>query len=266
MHLKSILGKVTQLRRAPPSLWGGFVAGWIFRRKRNCVPCVIPGAGKLLRVPLNEFYESYQFFCEAPLGNQELDFFLGKLKPSDIFYDIGGFRGAYSAAAKLKLQDAVSIHVFEPLGRNADAIQTVATHNAFAGFKLNRLAVGDGSAISGSVNEQDAMLRLGDKQATAGAEFPSVSIDEYIAFGNPPPSMIKIDVDGFELHVLRGAQKTFRKHRPRLWLEIHPTFLEAQGQSAEKVVNLLRETGYTLSNFDDFNSPDAIRSYHVWCE
>jgi hypothetical protein len=116
------------------------------------------------------------------------------------------------------------------------------------------------------VNEQEAMLRLGDKQATTPVEFASIAMDQYVVRGNPPPSVIKIDVDGFELHVLRSGEKTLRERRPRLWLEVHPGFLNAQGQSVEIVLKFLRNLGYTLANFDDFHYPGAGNSYHIWCE
>jgi len=265
MTSNSIAGRLAQLRHCAPWRWPAFLGGWLNRRHNDYVPCAMPGSARLLKVPLKEFYECYAFFCEQPEGCQELGFFLDQLKPGDVFYDIGGFRGAYSAAATLK-QPSATIHIFEPLRPNAEAIQRIFQLNNFTSIQLSRLAVSDGTTISGSVNEQDAMLRLGDRQATQETEFPSISLDDYVAGGNPAPTLIKIDVDGFELHVLRGGKNTFRQHRPRVWLEIHPGYLSAQGSSAETVIQWLRETGYTLHNFDDFNRPSAAVSYHIWCE
>ncbi len=266
MRINSISGKLAQLRHCSPSMWPTFIGAWLSRRKTDCVPCVIPGCSNLLNIPLKEFYESYSFFCEQSEGRQELGFFLDNLRPGDVFYDIGGFRGAYSAAAKIKLQASVTVHIFEPLPHNADAIQRIFRLNDFDNMQVTRLAVSDGTTVSGCVNELDAMLRLGDQQATQKTVLPSISLDDYLAVGNPVPTLIKIDVDGFELHVLRGAQKMLRQHRPRLWLEIHPGFLNAQGSSAEAVITFLRENGYSPRNFNDVNRPTAAVSYHVWCE
>lgn len=266
MRFKSLLGKWPQLRDLSFVLWCPFIWGWLFRQKNEFVPCALPACSRLLLVPLSDFYASYFFFCEDPRGRRELGFFFGKLKPCETFYDIGGFRGAYSAAAKVKSGTDISVHLFEPLKKNAEAIQRICQLNAFDDFKINPLAVSDGDPFSAGVNEQDAMLRLGDENAIASAEFSSITLDDYVAGGNPPPTIIKLDVDGFELRVLRGARKCLSQNHPRLWVEVHPQFLSRQGSSADAVLNFLREAGYAISFFDDFNSPDSRTSYHIWCE
>lgn len=254
------------MRRSPLVFWWPFASGWLARKKSQSVPCLLPGCRRLLRVPLKDFYESYVFFCEHPHGLEELGYFLGQLKPGDVFYDIGGFRGAYSTAAIMRLGSQVSVHIFEPLPKNAKAIESIALLNNLSNLKVNPMAVGDGTPVTGGINEQDAMLRLGDSVAAGKTDFPSVSLDEYIAEGNPPPSIVKIDVDGFELHVLRGAQKCLAQSRPRLWMEVHPVFLKAQNKSADDVLQLVRESGYHVSFFNDFNLPSVETSYHIWCE
>jgi len=267
MRFDSITGKLVQLGQVRPALWWPFVAGWLRRHRNGFVPCAVAGCKGLLNVPLEDFYVSYGFFCEQSQGRRELNFFLGKLGAGETFYDIGGFHGAYSVIAKLKWRDNIIIHAFEPLAKNVESIRRICALNHFTGIQINALAVGDGNAVTGGVNEQDAMLRLGDSRATVSAiEFPSISLDEYVGRGAPVPTVIKIDVDGFELHVLRGARECLQKNHPRLWLEVHPEFLSAQKKSPEEVLDLLRETGYKILLFDDFNSPNSKFSYHVWCE
>jgi hypothetical protein len=57
------------------------------------------------------------------------------------------------------------------------------------------------------------------------------------------PDVIKIDVEGVELDVLRGATETLRKIRPRVLVEIH-----GWGDAmSEKVKELLANAGYTVS-------------------
>jgi FkbM family methyltransferase len=41
-----------------------------------------------------------------------------------------------------------------------------------------------------------------------------------------PPTAITIDVEGAELHVLRGAENELREHRPLVWVSVHPEFME----------------------------------------
>jgi len=242
------------------------MSGWIHRCRNGSVPCVFPGCVRLLSVPLKDFYESYSFFCEER-GRHELDFFLKQLRRKEVFYDIGGFRGVFAFSVISKLQEAASVHVFEPVANNAEAIENICRLNHFGNCKINRLAVAESSALTGKVSSDGMHFQSGEAAAAAdGTKFLAVSLDEYIAGGSPAPTIIKIDVEGFELSVLRGARDCLREHRPHLWLEVHPEFLQAQGQSPEVVLNLLREIGYTISCFDDFNALDAKSPYHIWCE
>jgi FkbM family methyltransferase len=267
MRIKSLFGKLIQLKSLPPSLWHSFTSGWLHRQQSGFVPCAVKGCNKLLNVPLRDFYESYEYFCETLRGNAELVYFLKRLKPHEVFYDVGAFRGAYSVISKLKLQENISAHAFEPIAKNVEAMRRICVLNRFEDCKIVPLAVGNGTLLTGRLSEQDVvMFRLGDDEASpAEIEFPAISLDEYIAQGAPPPTLIKIDVEGFELEVLRGACECLAKHHPRLWLEIHPKFLEAQNNSPDKVLNLLREIGYSISFFHDYNPSNPRDTYHVWC-
>jgi hypothetical protein len=57
---------------------------------------------------------------------------------------------------------------------------------------------------------------------------------------------LKIDTDGMEAHVLRGARRTLRELRPAILFELVPENLRESGESAEGVVSLLTELGYRL--------------------
>jgi FkbM family methyltransferase len=268
MRARSISGKLTQLSHLPLRLWGKFIQAWVQRGRTGHVPCVLPGAHNFIQVPLHEFYETYWFFSESRQGIRELKFFVDRLRPSDVVYDIGAFRGAYGAAAKAALGDAVMVHLFEPVPKNLEGICTVARLNQFNGFKVVGKAVGAGTTIKGMLNTEDAMLRQGDlSDALVSVEFPSTSVDAYIAETGAVPTVMKVDVEGFELEVMEGARKCLAAHRPRLWLELHPSYLEAQGKRWEEVIDTLKSLGYrTPTLFEDYDLPTRKIAFHVWCE
>ena len=51
-----------------------------------------------------------------------------------------------------------------------------------------------------------------------------MAIDELVSSGElPPPTVVKIDVEGAELAVLEGMRETIGAHRPAIICELHDT-------------------------------------------
>lgn len=62
---------------------------------------------------------------------------------------------------------------------------------------------------------------------------------------------MKIDVEGFECSVLRGARATIRRLRPVIFLEAHLQSLTPKGETPEGLYALLTELGCEVFNLDD---------------
>jgi hypothetical protein len=66
--------------------------------------------------------------------------------------------------------------------------------------------------------------------------------------------VMKIDAEGAELHVLRGAQETLTRFHPKLVLEIAPGQLASMNTTVESIADFLRAAGYTTSRrLDELN-------------
>ncbi|WP_066413666.1 FkbM family methyltransferase [Halorubrum aethiopicum] len=92
-------------------------------------------------------------------------------------------------------------------GARVAAIETVPV------FRLDDLVEGvaAGDEAAGAVG------------SAAGATTDDAVVEDHTAAGDPvpPPDAIKVDVEGHELAVLRGAAATVRTHRPLLVVEVH---------------------------------------------
>lgn len=61
---------------------------------------------------------------------------------------------------------------------------------------------------------------------------------------------IKIDVDGFEVDVLEGAQQTLQRHRPRIMMEFAPYVFAERGRAFAELISLLRQAHYQARQVD----------------
>ena len=82
-----------------------------------------------------------------------------------------------------------------------------------------------------------------------------ITLDELITTSGFVPNFIKIDTDGFDFKILRGAKNTLLKHKPVLFFEWDRQHLEAQGENPLSIFPFLETIGYhMLLIFDNFGT------------
>ena len=69
-------------------------------------------------------------------------------------------------------------------------------------------------------------------------------LDDYVTANRLKPALIKIDVEGAEHEVLKGAAETMKTHRPVLVVEVHSFALPDFGSSAEILETYILSFGY----------------------
>jgi hypothetical protein len=78
-------------------------------------------------------------------------------------------------------------------------------------------------------------------------EVAGTTIDgEWQRLGAPLVSLIKIDTEGFELEVLRGASACIRSERPHLFVEWNAENLRSSGCPPERLLAWAGEFGYRV--------------------
>lgn len=75
----------------------------------------------------------------------------------------------------------------------------------------------------------------------------SITLDRFVADSGIVPDVIKIDVEGAELLVLRGARQVLAQHRPSLLLGVHPYWLP-RSDSTRDIFDLLESLGYEIKD------------------
>lgn len=88
---------------------------------------------------------------------------------------------------------------------------------------------------------------LGEPHSTAGAT--SATLDEALA-GVDRVDFIKLDVDGHELSVLRGARGILERFHPPILIELCPHVCVEHGYPFSDLVEVLTNAGYRFAHFD----------------
>jgi len=177
----------------------------------------------------------------------------------DYFFDIGANFGFYSAFAS-KINPNLKIFSFEPL--------TTIYNNQTEFFKLNNVkAKSENLALSNSegvatfyIPEKDIPSEI--HTATLNSDFfynkhfkmhteqiKTITLDKYIdklPLTQNDRVLIKIDVEGHELNVLKGALNFFKNHKPVLVCEI-----EMKNETINELFEFISGLGYDFYLFQN---------------
>lgn len=144
------------------------------------------------------------------------------MKPGDVLMDIGANVGAYSLVTAKRYQQQVRVYAFEPAAPNYfDLCQNIALNGFGDCICPLPIALSDETKLGifnyASLHPGDALHSYGNNIDFEGKEFVPVfrqqilsyRLDDLIReFHLLGPTHIKLDVDGIELKVLRGADQT----------------------------------------------------------
>lgn len=175
--------------------------------------------------------DSATFRSYEPIGPPSdalLDQLIGRVSPGDTVYDVGAHVGTYSLILAAKGCD---VYAFEP---NPVVFDKLALNVRANEFELSPFNVGisdeDGESRfylaspsdRSSFNEYNA--QFGTSRIVDTLDVEVTTVDKLVAEdGLRPPDHLKIDVEGFGLEVLKGAEQTITDHGPTVYFEPHET-------------------------------------------
>lgn len=146
--------------------------------------------------------------CYEPLMVEKI---LKNVRETDIVYDIGAHIGYYSSIFNnvIKSKEVVSI---EPDFYSSNLIKRNTNER---GIVVNKFIGRELDYNTTTLNDLSSMLNL-------------------------EPSVIKMDIEGFEVEAFEGGWEVIRNLRPQIFLEIHPKFIHKRNPRAfEKLVDEL---------------------------
>jgi len=171
----------------------------------------------------------------------------------DVVYDIGAHVGFFTLLCARLARHVVAL---EPLPENAGRLRENIAANALTNVTVRAAAAGarDGAAL---MTEGATSLegRVASHDFASGRYVPGVTIDALVREGCPPPSLMKIDVEGWEAAVIRGGRATIAAERPRLVVEVH-------SRGAGDAVLAALPVPYRFTNLDGGRDAERLQPGH----
>lgn len=183
------------------------------------------------------------------------------LLPGSVVVDAGANIGIYTEFISKCVGPGGLVHSFEPSPENYARLTTALSK--YSNLRLNQLAVSDKTGesvlyVSDDLNvDHRAYPTKGEARKTVSIQM--TTLDDYFKPGQQI-DLIKLDIQGYELHALRGARRVLDDNpNIKLLLEFWPYGLAQAGASAQALISFLNENGFTifLLNGDDLIACDA---------
>jgi FkbM family methyltransferase len=192
------------------------------------------------------------------------------INPGSVILDVGANVGVLTMFMARWCDPEGQVHAFEPNPVSRQAlVEHLRLNKLSSKVRICPLALSDVEGMttfyaadtSGKSALSDANIGLDSKQI----QVPVTTIDAYCRSLNIRPSLIKIDVEGFEFSVLKGARSTLSEFRPTVLVELHPMNWPALGIDPRWAAARLTELNYTLTAVE--GQSDVFSEYgHVMLE
>jgi FkbM family methyltransferase len=162
------------------------------------------------------------------------------------FFDVGAHIGSHALViASVYPASAVKVTAFEPTPKTAAVCRALAGANDLE-IRVERAAISDTDGTASlfiSPWETSNSLQKGFRPARGTVDVPSIKLDTYCAQRGVLPSVIKIDVESYESHVVRGATQVLAQGRPAVVCEI---LRDTDPATIEQTVTPFVSNGYHL--------------------
>jgi FkbM family methyltransferase len=171
---------------------------------------------------------------------------LSELLRDGLAIDVGANHGIYAYALRDK---ADAVHCFEPLRECCDYIRAARCEK----ITVHNCALSDSSGTLllhiPLVNGMPRWTRASIARPNGVSQIREVPVRTLDSFEFPKIGFMKIDVEGAEAAVLRGAHGTLERDRPNLLIEIDHN--RHSPKSFHEVVSSLRPYGYQPHVLDE---------------
>lgn len=236
--------------------------GWVrvpLKRAYETALRALPGDHLTCRLPGGETFFVDPAHRHLTWNAEEYAALKACTRPGATVLDIGANVGAYTLLFATWVDARGRVYAFEPAAASRAGL---ARHLAINGLAdrvtIRREAVSNTSGARHFVERgTDGGNRIARAFAAHSVEVPALTIDEFCATSRLIPDVIKVDVEGAELDVLRGARQTIaaRGASLALFVELHPSVWPTIGTSRAETEAELHAQRLAIEPLDGAGDP-----------
>ena len=199
---------------------------------------------------------SATMWCNPRFYAKDEQLLTEQLRVGDTFVDVGANIGTLTLAASRLVGPEGRVFAIEAHPRTVRYLRGNVRLNDARNVTVLHAAVGDHVGIVKFSN------RRSDDQnsiASSGIDVPLATLDSMVIGLLPPDSrirLLKIDVEGFELFALRGAQQVLER-TDAVYFESWENHFQRFGYATKDLLGLLRDHGFECGVKDDHKSVDC---------
>ena len=206
---------------------------------------------KFICSPTSSF-GSLVVYCNLP-EYPEMKFLEKKLKPNSVFIDVGANIGVYTLLAAAKIKKG-RIYSFEPIPAVVDILyQNIRTNNLVDRVTIVEKVASDQTGQEKFVTQEiSEYSHISPDQTSKSNIISSVKLDDFCKLEKIDfIDVIKIDVEGAEMKVLKGLEKYLRLGKVRnLILELNKRN-SFYGTSSNQIVDYLKKLNFRVYKLDE---------------
>ncbi len=233
----------------------------IFLKKKNKIR-IIKRDDIYWKININDVIGSSLFFF-GYFEKKNINFFKNYISKNTCLIDIGANIGAFAIPFYLAFKNKISkTYAIEPDKKNYSLLREnlklnkidkkIKTLNYIISYKNKVNKVYSHYPILSNSNKGKLFFREGKVN-----NVKKKSLDEF-NFNNKINYVLKIDVDGNEYHVIKGAQRFIRKHKPLILIEISKSLISKI--QFESLIDVLEKCNYKIIMFKFFKfSPKILK-------
>ena len=218
--------------------------------------------GIMLKADIRDYVGHYLYFGFKDGAHEKL---MQLVKPDFTILDIGTNIGSTLLQFASKTGINGKVYGFEPDPINYTACLENIKLNSFDNIEVANIGLGDKKGefylvVDTEANRGGNRIQLKQDNIKQKTTINVEVLDFWLNDKNINSiDLIKVDVEGFEKKVLKGAEQTLKKYNPILFIEIDENNLDQVGDTPKELIEYLEHMNYSITNA---NNNQKVSSHH----